>query len=81
MWNRLPALMADTDATVLHDFKDTLLNRKVVERALDQAEAIVGPNDCGSPNSLNVRSKTVKANFSCFVSSASHVGSSDWRSR
>jgi hypothetical protein len=28
---------------------------------------------CGSPNSLKVRSKTVKANFSCVVNRASHV--------
>ncbi len=28
---------------------------------------------CGRPNSLNVRSKTVNANFSCVVESASHV--------
>jgi hypothetical protein len=28
---------------------------------------------CGRPNSLNVRSKTVNANFSCVVDGASHV--------
>ena len=38
-----------------------------------ERDAVVGPIPCSSPNSLNVRSKTVKANRSGVVDSASHV--------